>query len=502
MSAFKCQQCGEELEFEKGASVCECPACFSKQTLPKTITDDVSRLYDRAEHFRTANDFDRALDIYEKIIEIDPSDAEAHWSYAICKYGIEYVVDGSTGKRIPTVHRVSYVSILNDPDYKLAVDNADEQQRAVYEEKAAVIDGIQKNYLRISANEKPYDVFICYKESASDGERTKDSVLAQEIYDELAKQNINTFFSRITLEDKLGQAYEPYIFAALNSAKVMLCVGTKQEYFNAPWVKNEWSRFLNLIKEDSTKNLIPVYRDMDPYDMPDEFSALQAQDMSKIGAIQDLVRGVKKLIGGNAPVKTEKEETIGNFLDRANNFLGDYNWAKANEYCEKVLDKDPTNADAYLIKLLAGYRVCKVEALVNMPAPIGNNVAYKNYEKFSSDAAMKKKLFDINDKLVQRSIQQNYANDQALRESIYAPNVAKFRKLKSKPELLALKASFESLGDYKDSALWAEKCVQKIKAQSIKGLIIWLIILAALAGGGFYLYSQGMLDGILEIFRK
>ena len=68
------------------------------------------------------------------------------------------------------------------------------------------------------------------------------------------------FFSRITLEDKLGQQYEPYIFAALNSAKVMLVIGSKREYFDAVWVKNEWSRFLALMKKDRSKLLIPCYR--------------------------------------------------------------------------------------------------------------------------------------------------------------------------------------------------------------------------------------------------
>ena len=84
------------------------------------------------------------------------------------------------------------------------------------------------------------------------------------------------FFSKITLEGKLGTAYEPYIFAAINSAKVMVVIGSKSEYFNAVWVKNEWSRYLSLIKNGANKILIPAYRDMDPYDLPEEFSHLQA----------------------------------------------------------------------------------------------------------------------------------------------------------------------------------------------------------------------------------
>jgi len=67
------------------------------------------------------------------------------------------------------------------------------------------------------------------------------------------------------------------------------------EHFNAVWVKNEWSRYLALIKGGAKKVLIPAYKDMDPYDLPDEFSHLQAQDMSKLGFMQDLIRGIGKL---------------------------------------------------------------------------------------------------------------------------------------------------------------------------------------------------------------
>ena len=86
--------------------------------------------------------------------------------------------------------------------------------------------------------------------------QTLDSVLAQERSLALTDKGYRVFFSRITLEDKLGSAYEPYIFAALNSAKVMVVLGTRPEYFNAVWVKNEWSRYLKLMPRDREKRLV------------------------------------------------------------------------------------------------------------------------------------------------------------------------------------------------------------------------------------------------------
>ena len=46
---------------------------------------------------------------------------------------------------------------------------------------------------------------------------------------------------------------------------------------------NAWSSYLALIKAGAQKTLIPAYKDMDPYDLPEEFSHLQAQDKGRLG---------------------------------------------------------------------------------------------------------------------------------------------------------------------------------------------------------------------------
>ena len=301
MTIFKCKMCGGSLEINN-ETVATCEYCGTMQTIPRLTDDKRSNLYDRANHFRRNNEYDKATGIYEQILAEDTSDSEAYWSLVLCKYGIEYVEDPKTHKRMPTVNRVQLTSILDDENYKCALKYSDTEQKKVYEEEAKVINKIQKNILEISEREEPYDVFICYKESDDKGQRTNDSVMAQDIYTQLEQEGLNVFFARISLEDKLGSAYEPYIFAALNSAKVMLVVGTKPEHFNAVWVKNEWSRYLIHVNEGENKTLIPVYAEMDPYDLPVEFSHLQAQDMSKIGFMQDLVRGVKKLVSEDKSV--------------------------------------------------------------------------------------------------------------------------------------------------------------------------------------------------------
>ena len=266
MAVFKCKMCGATLEVAEGKRVAVCGYCDTPQTLPKLTDERKANLFDRANHFRRNNEFDKAMAIYESILNEDKTDAESYWSLVLCRYGIEYVEDPATKKRVPTVNRAQYTSVFMDEDYKSAIKYADAEQKAVYEAEAKAIDDIQKGILEISQKEEPFDVFICYKETDANGRRTPDSVLATELYHELVKEGFKVFFSRFTLEDKLGTAYEPYIFAALNSAKVMVVLGTKQEHFNAVWVKNEWSRYLALIKNGARKTLIPAYKDMDPYE--------------------------------------------------------------------------------------------------------------------------------------------------------------------------------------------------------------------------------------------
>lgn len=364
MSIFKCKMCGGDLEITEGASVAECQYCGSKQTLPRIDSDRKRNLYDRANHFRRNNEFDKAEGIYEQILNEDPTDAETYWSLVLCRYGIEYVEDPGTCRRIPTVNRAQYTSVYADENYKKVLEYADTLQRGIYEAEAAAIDAIQKGILEISEKEEPFDVFICYKETDPQGRRTPDSVLANELYHELTKEGFKVFFSRITLEDKLGTAYEPYIFAALNSARVMVVLGTKPEYFNAVWVKNEWSRYLALIRGGAKKTLIPAYRDMDPYDLPEEFSHLQAQDMSKLGFMPDLIRGVKKLLGADEPKPEAAQETVvvqqspggANLtaqLKRGMIALEDRDWAAADGYFDKALDMDAECAEAYFGKALA-----------------------------------------------------------------------------------------------------------------------------------------------------
>ena len=460
MSIFKCKMCGGTIEFNPGDTVGVCDSCGTKQTLPTTNDEIITNLHNRANTLRLKCEFDKAEEIYNRILEKNPDDAEAHWGIILCKYGIEYVEDPKTYNRVPTCHRTSFDAILADEDYKAALANGDGAQRELYEEEAKKIDRIQRDILSIVHNEKPFDVFICYKETDENGNRTQDSVIANDIYHQLTQEGFKVFYAAITLEDKVGQEYEPYIFAALNSAKVMLVVGSKPEYFTAVWVKNEWSRFLKLIKTDRSKLLIPCYRNMDAYELPEEFAHLQAQDMSKIGFINDLVRGIRKVVADtDSQEKTVRESVAVNsgnaneesLLKRAFMFLEDGDWSAADEYCEKVLDIDPENARAYLGKLMAECRACRMEDLQNCRQPFDGSGNYNKILRFAEPKlieTLKGYIAHINER-----------NENARLTGIYNRAVSAMNEANSENGYKAAAEIFKTVPGFKDADSLVEKCL-------------------------------------------
>lgn len=165
MAVFQCKMCGGSL-VPVDATVCECEFCGSRQTLPRADSGKKTNLFNRANRLRMNNEFDKASAIYEQIVGEYPQEAEAYWGLCLCNYGIEYVDDPATGAKLPTCHRTLTTSIMEDSNFTQACDYADSVARKVYLDEAKAIDRIQKDILSIAAHEAPYDVFICYKETA------------------------------------------------------------------------------------------------------------------------------------------------------------------------------------------------------------------------------------------------------------------------------------------------------------------------------------------------
>lgn len=439
MAIIKCKICGGDVSINESLTLGTCKYCGATMTIPREVDELKANLFNRANDLRRNNDFDRASNIFESILAQDRNEAEAYWGLVLCKFGVEYVEDPETHQQVPTCHRTQQYSILADTDYKNAIELADTQAKNYYEEEARVIDAIQKQILALSMKEEAFDVFISYKEKDDTGERTKDSCLAQELYDRLIKEGFKVFFSRITFEEKLGEAWEPTIYAALNSAKVMVVIGSKQEYFLSPWVKNEWGRYIKQIKEGNNKTLIPAYFEMDPYNIPDEFSHLQALDMEKIGFMQDLVHMIKKLIGskqatenaGNSKLLTKESVNQSSLLDRAYICLEISDFDKADKLLEEVLNINPKNANAYIGKLMVELNINKENELSNTEEPLDTYDNYLLALKFA-DANLREKLKDFEQIISKRLNERDKLNKQELLKNLELELVEQERKFAEK----------------------------------------------------------------------
>lgn len=456
MEVLTCKTCGSSLKIQPNKSTCICEYCGNTQTITTATDDKLKSLFNRANSFRLKNEFDKAQEIYEQLINDNTRDPEAYWGNVLCKYGIEYV-DDVDGKKVPTCHRTEFDSIFDDVDYQAVLEKADAEQKEIYQAEAEKIDRIQKRILSIVNNEEAYDIFISYKESDENGNRTEDSRIASEVYNFLTNKGFKVFCSQITLDEKGVGEYEPYIFASLHSSKVMLLIGTKIEHINATWVHNEWSRYLKLMKKDKNKRLFVCFKDLNAGELPKEIGTLNAYDISKMGFLTDLERNVRKIVIGDASVgsaSSKNNDKIANYLRRVEQFLEDEDWESADSYCEQVLDIDANNGEAYFFKLLISLNVCTEDKLKDYPNPFDDNPAYKKVIRYSSDAR-KKTVEKANEDIKARLEFES-------QKKIYDKAFSVMRSADSEHGFLEAASLFKSVADTFEKAEMLEKeCVEK-----------------------------------------
>lgn len=349
MAVLKCKMCGGTLEVNEGQTVVQCEYCGVKQTVPSLDNEKKLALFKRADEYRYKCEFDKAANVYEDIVHEFPEEAEAYWGLILCKYGIEYVGDPKTSSRIPTCHRTQFGSIFDDADYKNVIKYADVIARDVYEKEAEGINKLQKAILKISSKEKPFDIFICFKDTFDDTKkRTPESVLAENIYNLLCKEGYRVFFSRVTL--KPGDEFEPRIFAALHSSKLMIHVTTDLKRSEAIWVQNEWSRYLALLKHDDSKHFFFCFRDIDPSKLHPDIAGFNSINCSDVGWELDVVNSARQYLDFKTREELNASEKEVRFSDEKEMFEGHIR--KGYVYLSKEMFNDAKETFENAIKLV------------------------------------------------------------------------------------------------------------------------------------------------------
>lgn len=397
MGALKCKMCGSNLEIEDSITVCKCEKCGTSQTVPDIEDDKELKLFERAGRLRFNCDFDKAAGIYNTITDSYPEEAEGYWGLILCKYGIEYA-DNASGKKVPVCHRISYDSVMDDEDFELVMENSDSESRAIFREEAKIIEENRKKYIQIAESEQPYDIYISYRAKDDNGDKTAVSEIAGHLYNKLTSARYRVFLSEAALKGKKRSECEPYIYSALNSANVMLALGTSYDDYNNVWVKNEWNRYLEIAEKNKNKCLIPCYKDVDEYDIPKEFAGLKVCQLGNDDTFNNIMAEIANVVkpesvNQSAPQTEPAEEIeleeieiiepvdINKLLDEGFAAIADKNWKEANKLFFQVLDEEPDNSKAYWGQLLVQQECTNAREMAdNLYLQVIGNTSDNTYE--------------------------------------------------------------------------------------------------------------------------
>lgn len=400
MGALKCKMCGSNLDIGDSITVCKCEKCGTSQTVPDIEDDKELKLFERAGRLRFNCDFDKAAGIYNTITDSYTEEAEGYWGLILCKYGIEYA-DNASGKKVPVCHRISYDSVMDDEDFELVMENSDSESRAIFREEAKIIEENRKKYIQIAESEQPYDIYISYRAKDDNGDKTAVSEIAGHLYNKLTSAGYRVFLSEAALKGKKRSECEPYIYSALNSANVMLALGTSYDDYNDVWVKNEWNRYLEIAEKNKNKCLIPCYKDVDEYDIPKEFAGLKVCQLGNDDTFNNIMAEIANVVKPESvnqpapePEKAEPAEEIeleeieiiepvdiNKLLDEGFSAISDKNWKEANKLFFQVLDEEPDNSKAYWGQLLVQQECTNAREMAdNLYLQVIGNTSDNTYE--------------------------------------------------------------------------------------------------------------------------
>lgn len=144
---------------------------------------------------------------------------------------------------------------------------------------------------------------------------------------------------------------------------------------------------------------------------------------------------------------------VSSLLERAFMFLEDYNFINANKYAEKVLDVEPKNADAYLVKLLAENKLAVKENLKTLDNSFSQSENYKKIVKFGTEK-LKEELKGYL-KIVEYNVEQKRKN------VIYNEALSQI-KVNNKNSLNLAIDLLNSIIDHRDSQDQIKICQKKI----------------------------------------
>ena len=300
-----CANCGRIYDLPEHLSYGPCVACQTINCRPQVEGESLDRLQ-RATRLRLDGNHGEALKCYEHVLVDYDDEHSALWGKLLCQYGVEFVTDPKTGVRHATVHVPQSRPMQLHADFRRACELAPEEVRAQYEADAAYVDEALAEINRHKESSPPYDVFICHKKTHLNGPGyTEDFNRGVQLTMFLTAQGYRVFFAPFANLTP-GASYEAGIYYALWSARAMLLISSDAAFLTSPWVKSEWTRYLEMLDDGADKHLIPLMYDRFPDGrMPREIRLRGLQSIrmdSDLDAKEKLLAAVAKFTGKAASV--------------------------------------------------------------------------------------------------------------------------------------------------------------------------------------------------------
>ena len=306
---FGCKNClSPHLRERDGKLHCiSCGAVFEREVETDEERDArilyLSRLDSAEKHLRLSPPrFEDAEKEFRDFIKHYPKHSDGYWGLVRARYEIKFESD-INGKDVPSCYKSTYEDFRRDADYKKALEFAENDEiKNKYADMAELIAAECKEWAQQAKKQGTYDIFISFKATEGDEKNpTQDMQELKDLYAYLLQLGYKVFFSPMSMKDKGGKYYDPYILNALRSAKVMLVYGSKAEYFSSTWVQNEWTRYLKMMADGEKEkgSCLVAYKGFNANELPRDLRRLQAIDASERGFDHFLVEQINGILKKN-----------------------------------------------------------------------------------------------------------------------------------------------------------------------------------------------------------
>ena len=379
---YKCPTCGSTCE--RQGTIYKCRGCgnsYSDNNIDSRFLDKLNAANQRRiEDY----DFEGALELCKEVLRHDPDNEEANWCALLASCEVVYLKNAE-GKFVPT--------FLN-PDKPVTdcvyYDRLDLRHR----QDADEIEEARKEVISGSKKIPDYDVFISYKQHIGNSDdETDEAEWAKKLYDSLTREHngrkLNVFFDKTSLVIS-GAGWEPHIYAALKSAKIMVVLASSLDNIDSPWVKNEWKRFVYYKRQGGNREIAVVGSDLDPKRLPD--TVLRSRQMIDATDKKWLQKTTKRIYAATEAAGGIEDVTYA--MDMANTYICKKKFGAAKKEYNRIIEADLKNAPAYW-----GLLKCKLKAfddydIIKSGKKLSSIKEFNDAERYA-DAAQKAKYRDI-----------------------------------------------------------------------------------------------------------